>query len=381
MDETATVARNILQHLLDLPRREATRLVEQLAAETVADLVAIANETEPARSESVRAIARAAEWQAQLRDPHPIDCRRVRIRGEMNRPLGSGPSNGMYALQAALKERIARDGTDWIEIGGAPGVEDLIWFWNWQDTQELLAWSALGLPYVCGPNVLFELSWQPASTTAERCVCQAGRCRAIFTESRWYERLIRAHLGRRCREVPIVLWPYPIRPGPGEPVFPPKWDLLIIDKLAPRGLAEALARQFSSSTTFNYGSYSRPELFEAARRSRCCAYLSTDDRGPLALAEVMLAGCPAAGIEGGAPWCGLDGLGLLVGTDGLDAAGRPDMAARSRDLSLDRLLPALEELLTWDRLAVRAAAEKFWDEDRICDVVIAALDRARRDPQ
>ena len=46
--------------------------------------------------------------------------------------------------------------------------------------------------------------------------------------------------------------------------------------------------------------YRRVELFEAACRSRACAYLADDDHGPLALQEILLAGCPTVGVRTGA---------------------------------------------------------------------------------
>jgi hypothetical protein len=52
----------------------------------------------------------------------------------------------------------------------------------------------------------------------------------------------------------------------------------------------------------NYGQYKREQLFEAARRSRACAYLADDDHGPLALQEILLAGCPVVGVRTGAPF-------------------------------------------------------------------------------
>jgi hypothetical protein len=62
----------------------------------------------------------------------------------------------------------------------------------------------------------------------------------------------------------------------------------------------------------HYGQYKREQLFEAARRSRACAYLADDDHGPLALQEILLAGCPVVGIRTGAPFI-QDGLtGVFV---------------------------------------------------------------------
>jgi hypothetical protein len=40
--------------------------------------------------------------------------------------------------------------------------------------------------------------------------------------------------------------------------------------------------------------------FEAARRLRACADLADDDHGPLALQEILLAGCPTVGVRTGA---------------------------------------------------------------------------------
>lgn len=50
----------------------------------------------------------------------------------------------------------------------------------------------------------------------------------------------------------------------------------------------------------HYGQYKREQLFDAARRSRACAYLADDDHGPLALQEILLAGCPTVGVRTGA---------------------------------------------------------------------------------
>jgi hypothetical protein len=84
---------------------------------------------------------------------------------------------------------------------------------------------------------------------------------------------------------PIVTWPYPIDPWPGEPL-PDEYDLLIYSKNGHRpGLLEHMCEVFPRHVVLHYGQYKREQLFEAARRSRVCAYLA-DDHGPLALQDV-----------------------------------------------------------------------------------------------
>ena len=65
-------------------------------------------------------------------------------------------------------------------------------------------------------------------------------------------------------------------------------------------LLEHLAEVFPRHIQIHYGRYQPEELFEAARRSRACAYLADDDHGPLALQEILLAGCPTVGVWTGA---------------------------------------------------------------------------------
>jgi hypothetical protein len=47
------------------------------------------------------------------------------------------------------------------------------------------------------------------------------------------------------------------------------------------------------------GPYRREKLFKAARRTRAFAYLADDDHWPLALQEILLAGCPTVGVPTG----------------------------------------------------------------------------------
>ena len=97
--------------------------------------------------------------------------------------------------------------------------------------------------------------------------------------------MITKHRGP-ANQSPIILWPYPIDPWPGEPL-PDEYDLLIYAKNGHRPqLLEHLAEVFPRHIQIHYGRYRREELFEAARRSRACVYLANDDYGPLALQEI-----------------------------------------------------------------------------------------------
>jgi len=102
-------------------------------------------------------------------------------------------------------------------------------------------------------------------------------------------------------------------------------------------------------------------LFDAARRSRCCLYLSSDDRGPLALAEILLTGCPAVGVPTGAPFIQHGRTGILL--DRFRPDGCLDAVARCHHL---------------DRHTVSALAAIQFDTTRIVDTVLAALWKAAR---
>jgi len=75
-----------------------------------------------------------------------------------------------------------------------------------------------------------------------------------------------------------------------------------------------------------------------------------------------LCGGPAGGIDRGAP--------------GVES-GRTGRRVERRDA--EHICDAVEDLLEWDRETVRRMALKIWDTDRIVDVVVEALEAARRD--
>ena len=69
---------------------------------------------------------------------------------------------------------------------------------------------------------------------------------------------------------------------------------------------------FPRHIQIHYGQYERGQLFEAARRSRACAYLADDDHGPLALQEILLAGCLVVGVRTGASFVKTGETGIVV---------------------------------------------------------------------
>lgn len=304
-----------------------------------------------------------------LRDGH----RPVELIGPVTAPARDGPTNGMYALQKALRARID-GGLDWLTIKPLPASEGALpWFWHWDDRAYAVWWDSVGQPFVQGPNMLFTHSATPRIDRPERGLLDAAHCRAMFCHSGWYRDLIAAHRGPANRS-PIVLWPYPIDPSPGEPLAD-EYDLLIYAKNGHRPqLLEHLAEVFPRHVQIHYGRYTREQLFEVARRSRACAYLADDDHGPLALQEILLAGCPAVGVRTGAAFVrpGVDGCLVPRLPPGWACVAGDDDAA-----ALAAYLEAVRQAQVMDRRAVRAAAVERFDPQRIVDGVLAALQAAR----
>lgn len=267
-----------------------------------------------------------------------MQTKTIRLIRAVTSPTGRGPGNGMYALQRLLRE--ARP--PWLKVGGILESGEIPWFWSWEDRAMAAAYAEADMPFVIGPNVLFESSRQPCRHRDEWLICRAKSCLAYVTESQWYADLIDRYRGDN-RGAPTCVWPYPIMPIPEGPL-PVKWDLLIYAKSGySLETIRALAAAFPQSVLIEYGRYKRERLLNTARQSRACAYLSDDDRGPLALAEILLAGCPAAGVPRGAPW--IDGESGRLVTDMGDTGA---------------LVRALESCPT-DREAVRAGALARFD--------------------
>ena len=301
------------------------------------------------------------------------DQPRVELIGPVDGPGGDGPSNGMYALQKALRKRID-DGLDWLAIKSLPASRNAIpWFWNWADRRYAAWWDSQGLPFVQGPNLLFMNSGTPRIDAEECALLDAANCRAMFCHTPWYADLIRQHRGP-ANQSEIILWPYPIDPWPGEPL-PDAYDLLIYAKNGHRPqLLEHLAEAFPRHIQIHYGQYQREQLFEAARRSRACAYLADDDHGPLALQEILLAGCPTVGVRTGASFVRTGDTGAIV-----DRLPPGAQSAESDDdvRALAVFIEAIAQAQSMDRHSVRERAAEQFDTDRIVGGIINAVNKAR----
>jgi len=300
----------------------------------------------------------------------------VELIGPVTAAGRNGPTNGMYALQRALRGRMA-EGLDWLTIKSLPASAGALpWFWNWEDRKYAAWWNAAGRPFVQGPNMLFIHSRSPRIDAEECALLDAAHCRAMFCHSPWYRDLISKHRGA-TNGSPIVLWPYPIDPWPGEPL-PDEHDLLIYAKNGHRpGLLEHLAKLFPRHVQIHYGQYQREQLFAAARRSRACAYLADDDHGPLALQEILLAGCPTVGVTTGASLIrhGITGWHIPRLPPGL-----PQAQSEADRLALTEYLAAIDRVHAFDRRAVRSAAAEDFSTTRIVDTLLNSLDQLRTAP-
>lgn len=217
-------------------------------------------------------------------------------------------------------------------------------------------WDAEGLPFFQGPNMLFANSNTPRIDQEECALLDSPNCLAMFCHSEWYRDLIAAQRGPNNKSE-IVMWPYPIDPMPEGPL-PAKYDLLIYAKNGHRpGLLEHLAELYPNHFQIHYGQYKREELFAAARQSRACAYLADDDHGPLALQEILLAGCPTVGVRTGAPFIEHGVTGYFV--DRLPP-GKQNASAHDDIDSLLRYEGAIERILCIDPFHTRLnAVSKF----------------------
>lgn len=302
------------------------------------------------------------------------DQTNVELIGSVDQPGKDGPTNGMFAFQREFRKRIDA-GLDWLKIKPLPVTKDALpWFWNWNDRRYAIWWDSQGLPFVLGPNTLFTNSATPRIDADECRLLDAQHCRAMFCHSLWYRELISENRGL-ANESPIHMWPYPIDPWPGEPL-PDEYDLLIYAKNGHRPqLLEHLAEAFPRHIQIHYGRYQREELFEAARRSRACAYLADDDHGPLALQEILLAGCPTVGVKTGASFVRDGETGIVVNRL---PPGAKCLASEQDAADLATYTQAIEQAQALDRKEVRLLAAEQFDTSRIVDQVISLLDEIRK---
>ena len=303
--------------------------------------------------------------------------RPVELIGPVYSPGRDGPTNGQYALQKELRKRFAV-GLDWLTIKSLPASDGAIpWFWHWDDRRYAVWWDSEGRPFLQGPNLLFTLSWRPRIDAEECGLLDAQNCLAFFCHSDWYRDLIAKHRGPKNTS-PILTWPYPIDPFPGEPL-PADYDLLIYAKNGNRPqLLEYLCQVFPRHVVLHYGQYHREQLFEAARRSRACAYLADDDHGPLAIEEILLAGCPVVGVRTGAPFLQDGATGLFV--DRLPP-GAQCVQNDADKAALEAYLHAIQVVQTLDRKRVHGLASQAFHPAPIVDGLIATLDQIRSESE
>ena len=270
----------------------------------------------------------------------------VRLMRRVDRPGPSGPERGQYALQMAIR----RHDVPWLAIGDQLQPGEIPWFWSWRDRPRAAAAAADRRPFICGPNILFGDSRRPCRLPDERAICDAASCRLLITESEWYRRLIESHRGPRLG-CPIVAIPYPLDDLPPLPPAAAEPDIpLLIYTKGGYDASLVIALEAPNASLVTYGRYGRAELLELAGRSAACLYLSDDDRGPLALAEILAMGCPAVGLRRGAPWIepGVNGFFLRR----FDARAIP--AALNRCATLDRQAIARQTRLRFDPRAIVA---------------------------
>ena len=139
-------------------------------------------------------------------------------------------------------------------------------------------------------------------------------------------------------------------------------------------LLEHLAEVFPRHIQIHYGQYQREQLFEAARRSRACAYLADDDHGPLALQEIMLAGCPTVGVRTGDSLIQPDVTGFWVNRL---PPGRACVESAEDEAALAAYLDAIHQAQSFDRAEVRFRAAERFATGRIVDVLLAKLEEQR----
>lgn len=135
-------------------------------------------------------------------------------------------------------------------------------------------------------------------------------------------------------------------------------------------LLEHLAEAFPHHVQVHYGQYRREQLFEAARRSRACAYLADDDHGPLALQEILLAGCPTVGVRTGASFVRHGETGAVV--DRLPP-GASCLESDADAAALDAFIDVIEQAQTLVRGLVREVAAGQFDTTRIVENLLDSL--------
>jgi hypothetical protein len=113
---------------------------------------------------------------------------------------------------------------------------------------------------------------------------------------------------------------------------------------------------------------------ENPRRSRARAYLADDDHGPLALQEILLAGCPTVGVRTGATFVRTGETGVVV-----DRLPPGRQCAESDDdvRALAVFMEVIKQAQAMDRQCVRVRAAVEFHTDGVIDQLIGTLDELR----
>ena len=101
---------------------------------------------------------------------------------------------------------------------------------------------------------------------------------------------------------------------------------------------------------------------------------SYDDHGPLALQEIMLAGCPTVGVRTGASLIEADATGLWV--DRLPP-GRACVESAEDEAALAAYLDAIHQAQSFDRAEVRSHATEQFTTGRIVELLLPELEQLR----
>ena len=103
-------------------------------------------------------------------------------------------------------------------------------------------------------------------------------------------------------------------------------------------------------------------------------YLADDDHSPLALQEILLAGCPTVGVRTGASFVRTGETGVVV-----DRLPPGRQCAESDDdvRALADFMEAMEQAQVMDRHSVRDRASDVFDTNRIVDSIITTVNTAR----
>ena len=216
---------------------------------------------------------------------------------------GLDTTSGASVAVAALSEALRGDARFRPPAVGALGAEDIRWYPG-ASTGLIgaLDLDAFHGRIAIGPQVLFANSQAPGAGAHERALMDYGGYAAIFTFSRWYQELLKLNMRQRTRHV-LLDYPLPAAWLGEEWTREVVTDVLIYVKggAEEQRIATALREAFPSSRVLPYGGFTRAELFEAARTSRACFYISREDHYPLAAVEIGLMGCPIISDEKACP--------------------------------------------------------------------------------